>query len=106
MPDISMLDHVLAVGYAGDLLVPWITLDNPNPDLPADAVDPLNTIFAWGKGLIVALGVIGILFAAGKMAMGKFGRSDLAADGVGSLLWVVFGISLMLVAIPLIREFV
>lgn len=75
-----------------------------NPSLPTfeGGNNPLQTIFNWGQGIVVVIGIIGVLFAAGKMAIGKFGRSDLAADGVGSLVWVVFGISLMLIAIPII----
>ncbi|GAB3480512.1 hypothetical protein [Nocardiopsis coralliicola] len=65
--------------------------------------NPIQEVINWGQGIIVVIGIIGILFAAGKMAVGKFGRSDLAADGVGGLVWTVMGISLMLVAIPIIN---
>ncbi|MDA8371071.1 MAG: hypothetical protein M0026_14545 [Nocardiopsaceae bacterium] len=72
------------------------------PDFGADH-DPIQNVINWGQGVIIVIGIIGILFAAGKMAIGKFGRSDLAADGVGGLVWTVMGISLMLVAIPVIQ---
>lgn len=75
------------------------------PELPSfDGESPIEQIFQWGQGVIVIIGVIGVLFAAGKMAVGKFGRSDLAADGVGGLVWTVMGISLMLIAIPIITN--
>lgn len=87
--------RVMALPYAFN----W---DN-SPDLPGFGDhNPIQTIFSWGQGVIVIIGVIGVLFAAGKMAIGKFGRSDLAADGVGGLVWTVMGISLMLIAIPVI----
>jgi hypothetical protein len=76
-----------------------------NPELPGfnGSANPIEQVLNWGQGIIVVIGIIGILFAAGKMAIGKFGRSDLAADGVGGLVWTIMGISLMLVAIPVIR---
>ncbi|MFI6575551.1 hypothetical protein ACIBFB_07100 [Nocardiopsis sp. NPDC050513] len=77
---------------------------NNQPELPSfnNSTNPVQQIINWGQGIIVVIGIIGILFAAGKMAIGKFGRSDLAADGVGGLVWTIMGISLMLVAIPVI----
>ncbi|MFC3998117.1 hypothetical protein ACFOVU_19465 [Nocardiopsis sediminis] len=70
--------------------------------IPNGAVDSINTLFSWGRGVVVVVGIVGVLFCAGKMAVGKFGRSDLAAEGVGGLVWTVLGISLMLIAGPLI----
>ncbi|GAA1450013.1 hypothetical protein [Nocardiopsis tropica] len=95
----DLVAHMAAVPMDGGAFG-WDT----NPDLPAfeDGHDPIQQVFSWGQGIIVVIGIIGILFAAGKMAIGKFGRSDLAADGVGGLVWTVMGISLMLVAIPVI----
>jgi hypothetical protein len=71
-------------------------------EIPTGAMDSINTLFSWGRGVVVVIGIIGVLFCAGKMAVGKFGRSDLAAEGVGGLVWTILGISLMLIAIPLI----
>ena len=79
---------------------------NPNADLPDEVNSSLDTLFSWAKGVIVVIGVIGILFSAGRMALGKMGRTDLAADGIGSLVWVVFGLSLMMVAIPIVLGFI
>ncbi|TDQ55008.1 hypothetical protein [Actinorugispora endophytica] len=70
--------------------------------VPSGALASVNTLFSWGRGVIVIIGIIGVLFCAGKMAVGKFGRSDLAAEGVGGLVWTVLGISLMLIAVPVI----
>ncbi|MEY9214970.1 hypothetical protein [Thermobifida halotolerans] len=71
-------------------------------ELPTDALASIDTLFSWGRGVVVVIGIIGVLFCAGKMAVGKFGRSDLAAEGVGGLVWTILGISLMLIAVPLI----
>ncbi|MFC7331230.1 hypothetical protein [Marinactinospora rubrisoli] len=100
------LPHPMAMALLG---VPMNEMDlqngdswDPSPQIPAGAVDPIDTIFAWGRGIVVVIGIIGVLFCAGKMAVGKFGRSDLAAEGVGGLVWTVLGISLMLVAVPIV----
>ncbi|QBI56344.1 hypothetical protein [Streptomonospora litoralis] len=102
----------LAAGLAGQLPVfeagafDWENgpaLPNFGTDGSGEQHDPIQQLIGWGQGVIIVIGIIGILFAAGKMAIGKFGRSDLAADGVGGLVWTVMGISLMLVAIPVIR---
>ncbi|MDA0563680.1 hypothetical protein LG943_04940 [Streptomonospora sp. S1-112] len=96
----------LAGGLVDHLaLVPMSFNWSNNPELPDfnGSTNPIEQVINWGQGIIVVIGIIGILFAAGKMAIGKFGRSDLAADGVGGLVWTVMGISLMLVAIPVIR---
>ncbi|MGI5118956.1 hypothetical protein ACQEU5_05325 [Marinactinospora thermotolerans] len=58
----------------------------------------LSTIISWGKGVVAVLGVLGLLFAAGRMALGRIGRSDLVVEGVGTVTWVIFGISLMLLS--------
>jgi hypothetical protein len=59
-------------------------------------------VFSWGKGIIVVLAVLGILYSAGRMALGKFGRSDLVVRGVGGVTWVIFGLCLMLLSSVLI----
>lgn len=82
------------------------TWNDTKPLVPSGLDEAIVTVFSWGQGVVVVLGVIGILFCAGKMAVGKFGRSDLAADGVGGLVWTLLGISLMLVAVPLITQLI
>lgn len=89
------------------VMVPLNTDVRNNPwgegiELPSGAFSSIDTLFAWGRGVVVVIGIIGVLFCAGKMAVGKFGRSDLAAEGVGGLVWTILGISLMLIAVPLI----
>ncbi|WP_017594528.1 hypothetical protein [Nocardiopsis potens] len=97
--------HLAADALAAAAALPADFGWTSNPDLPdfEGEHDPIQSVINWGQGIIVVIGIIGILFAAGKMAVGKFGRSDLAADGVGGLVWTVMGISLMLVAIPIIN---
>lgn len=68
--------------------------------------DPIGRLLNYAQGVVVLLGVIGILYSAGKMAIGKLGRSEMAADGVGGVVWTVMGVSLMLVAVPVVTTLV
>ncbi|GAA1781369.1 MULTISPECIES: hypothetical protein [Streptomonospora] len=87
-----------AVDAAGPLPLTW----NPEPQLPSQVLPALDQIFAWGRGIVAVIGIIGVLYCAGKMVVGKSGRSDLAAEGVGGLLWTFMGIFLMLVAVSVV----
>jgi hypothetical protein len=76
---------------------------NPDQLLPAfNFPTAISHIFAIGKGVVVVLAVLGILYSAGRMALGKFGRSDLVVRGVGGVTWVIFGLCLMLLSSVLI----
>ncbi|MFC7331229.1 hypothetical protein [Marinactinospora rubrisoli] len=88
-----------ATNIDGDTFNPGIRLPNSDDNAGQESI---QTILSWGQGIVVVIGIIGVLFCAGKMAVGKFGRSDLAAEGVGGLVWTVLGISLMLIAVPVI----
>ncbi|WP_435107471.1 hypothetical protein [Nocardiopsis synnemataformans] len=99
------MDPFAVLTTATDASLLAALVPNPEADLPEEVNSSLVILFGWAKGVIVVIGVIGILFSAGRMALGKMGRTDLAADGIGSLVWVVFGLSLMMVAIPIVTEF-
>ncbi|OLT27819.1 hypothetical protein BJF83_17150 [Nocardiopsis sp. CNR-923] len=82
---------------------------DPEPKLPAwgngsgqSDDDPIARFINLAQGVVVVLGVIGILYSAGKMAVGKLGRSEMAADGVGGVVWTIMGVSLMLVAVSVV----
>lgn len=93
------------------MAVPFISLILPDADISGN-VSPANftkanddnfrnaitDIIAWGKGIVTVLAVLGLLWAAGRMALGKFGGSDLIVEGVGGITWTIFGISLMLLS--------
>ncbi|WP_017594527.1 hypothetical protein [Nocardiopsis potens] len=61
----------------------------------------IQRFLGYAQGVVVVLGVIGVLYSAGKMAAGRLGRSEVAAEGVGGLVWTIMGVSLMLLAIPI-----
>ena len=68
--------------------------------------DPVGRFLNLAQGVVVVIGVIGILYSAAKMAIGKLGRSEVAADGIGGVVWTVMGVSLMLVAVPVVTTLV
>ncbi|MDA0563679.1 hypothetical protein LG943_04935 [Streptomonospora sp. S1-112] len=69
-------------------------------DSQAPEQNPIQRFLNYAQGVIVVLGVLGILYSAGKMVVGRLGRSEVAAEGVGGVVWTIMGVSLMLVAIP------
>lgn len=81
-------------GISGNIS-PGFELDGARNQAFKNAV---TNILAWGKGIVTVLAAIGILWSAGRMALGKLGGSDLAVEGIGGITWAVFGISLMLLS--------
>lgn len=100
--------RVVLLLAAGPGAVPFIVEWDTTPDMPRYGFDrsaspdddPIERLINYAQGIVVVVGVIGILYSAGKMAIGKLGQSDVAADGVGGTVWVILGVCLMLVAIP------
>jgi hypothetical protein len=105
----GLLPSVVDAAHLGAALPAEVTWD-PVPRMldwdvgntQGNDADPIGRFLGYAQGVIVVLGVIGILYSAGKMAIGKLGRSEIAADGVGGVIWTIMGVSLMLVAIPVI----
>ncbi|MFW5418689.1 hypothetical protein J0910_18920 [Nocardiopsis sp. CNT-189] len=94
---------------AAEVLLHIQTTYAPEPRLPdfgfggtqSGGEGAVQRFLGYAQGVVVVLGVIGVLYSAGKMAAGRLGRSEVAAEGVGGLVWTVMGVSLMLVAIPI-----
>lgn len=104
----ALLPSVADAVHLGAALPAEVQWD-PVPKLPewgrwsgqSDA-DPIERFLRLAQGVVVVLGVIGIFYSAGKMAIGKLGRSEIAADGVGGVVWTIMGVSLMMVAISVV----
>ncbi|MEU0488547.1 hypothetical protein ABZ249_04915 [Nocardiopsis sp. NPDC006139] len=83
---------------------------DPEPRMPAwsqngeqnPSGNPIGRLLNFAQGVVVVVGVIGLLYSAGKMAAGRLGRSEMAAEGVSGALWTIMGVSLMLVAVPIV----
>ncbi|MEU0237614.1 hypothetical protein ABZ234_07980 [Nocardiopsis sp. NPDC006198] len=78
---------------------------NPAPEVPDGMAGPVNRIIGWGKWIVMAMGVIGLLFCAGQMIMGRRNRHQMSADGAVGVPWVIGGISLIALAAPLVDAF-
>lgn len=92
----EMLDAALMVASA----------PNPAPSVPDGMAGPVNQIIGWGKWIVMALGVIGLLFCAGQMIMGRKNRHQMAADGATGIPWVIGGVSLIALSAPLVDAFI
>lgn len=75
---------------------------NPPPSLPSELVEVAGTLVSWGKGLLLVLGTIGLLWCAGQMVVGRTERHRMAVEGAKGLPWVILGLSLAAVGIPIL----
>jgi len=78
---------------------------NPAPKAPPGLTGKLNTIIAWGKYMVMGLGVIGLLICAGQMAIGRRNRHTFAADGAAGIPWVLGGLSLAAISSAIVGVF-
>lgn len=92
--------------YFDTALTLAMSAPNPAPQVPSGMAEPVNQIIGWGKWIVMALGVIGLLFCAGQMIMGRKNRHQMAADGATGVPWVIGGVSLIALAAPLVDAFV
>lgn len=83
---------VLAAGAT-----PAPTIDpnfNPAPSPPPGMQAAANILFGWAKWILLGAGILGLMFCAGQMIMGRRNRSATAVDGAVGIPWVLAGLSL------------
>jgi hypothetical protein len=73
---------------------PW----NVAPDAPPGMNTVANTFFGWGKWVLIAAGVLGLLICAGMMIIGRRNRSATAVDGATGIPWVLAGLAVAALA--------
>ena len=78
---------------------------NPPAQAPPGLSAPINTILGWGKYLVLASGVAGLLICGGKMTIGHRNRASFAADGATGVPWVLAGLSVAAVAATVVGVF-
>ncbi len=73
-------------------------VDNPEAKPPPGLGPVVNTILGWTKWLAISFGVGGVFVIAIMMMIGRRNRSQMAADGMSALPWIVGGFLLIGVA--------
>lgn len=101
-----MIDLIAAklTVYAGALL-PAADLNNPDPAAPtAGTANQISDLMAWGKWMAMVAGFGGLVIAGIMMAVGRRSRSQMAADGAIGIPWVIGGLSVVLLAVPIVNQ--
>lgn len=77
---------------------------NP-PAVPPQGVEStVNMLLAWGKWIAFVAGVAGLIVSGIMMAVGRRNRSQMSADGAIGLPWVLGGLSVVVLAVPLVNN--
>lgn len=76
-------------------LVAMEGLDNPGAQAPPGLGDVATLILSYTKWIAGTLGVIGVIVIAIMMMIGRRNRSQMAADGLSALPWIVGGFLLI-----------
>lgn len=79
-------------------------LENPGPQAPEGLSDIATDWIAWAKWGALIAGVIGLIVSGGMMAIGRRNRSHLAGEGAAGIPWVVAGLSLAAMAVPIATQ--
>ena len=95
----TLLPTVLSVG--ADVLA---DLNNPAPQAPDGVAATVNTLLAWGKWIAFVCGVAGIIVSGIMMMLGRRNRSQMSADGAIGLPWVIGGLSVVALAVPIVNN--
>lgn len=93
----------------------WIDAAMQIASLPADIVNPpaappdgventVNLLLSWGKWIAFVAGVAGLIISGVMMTLGRRNRSQMAADGAIGLPWVLGGLSVVVLAVPLVNN--
>ena len=90
-----------ALSVAADVLA---DIDNPAPRAPDGVAGTVNTLLAWGKWIAFVCGVAGLIVSGIMMMLGRRNRSQMSADGAIGLPWVIGGLSVVALAVPIVNN--
>jgi hypothetical protein len=79
-------------------------LANPKPCAPPGLANIATQWIGWAKWGCLVCGALGLLIAAGMMMIGRRNRSHLAGEGASGIPWVVAGLSLAALAVPIATQ--
>lgn len=87
-------------GSTGDPIA--ADLPNGDPTAPAGLGDAAGQLIGIGKWVGLVLGIGGIIACGMMMTIGRRNNSRMSADGASGLMWVVAGISVVLLSVPIV----
>ena len=79
-------------------------IGNPAPRAPAGVSNTVNELLAWGKWIAFVCGVAGLIVSGVMMMLGRRNRSQMSADGAIGLPWVIGGLSVVVLAVPMVNN--
>lgn len=79
-------------------------LEDPDPKAPTGLDGIASDWIAWAKWGALVAGVIGLIVSGIMMAIGRRNRSHLAGEGAAGIPWVVAGLSLAAMAVPIANQ--
>ena len=86
-------------------ILPTEDLNNPAPKAPTQGTaSQVGDLMAWGKCMAMVAGFAGLVIAGIMMAVGRRSRSQMAADGAIGIPWVIGGLSVVLLAVPIVNQ--
>lgn len=80
-------------------------LGNPSPAAPAEVAAQWSKVMGLAKWIAFAAGALGLLAAGIMMSLGRRHRSGAAAEGAVAVPWVLGGISMAVLAVPIVNLF-
>jgi hypothetical protein len=79
-------------------------ISNPAPRAPAGVATTVTELLAWGKWIAFVCGVAGLIVSGIMMMLGRRNRSQMSADGAIGLPWVIGGLSVVVLAVPMVNN--
>lgn len=79
-------------------------ISNPAPRAPAGVASTVSDLLAWGKWIAFVCGVAGLIVSGIMMMLGRRNRSQMSADGAIGLPWVIGGLSVVVLAVPMVNN--
>ena len=95
-----------AVGHAASHVLAALPaqISNPAPRAPAGVASTVSDLLAWGKWIAFVCGVAGLIVSGIMMMLGRRNRSQMSADGAIGLPWVIGGLSVVVLAVPMVNN--
>ena len=96
--------HTVTLSMSQALAAVPTDINNP-PAVPPQGVEQtVDQLLAWGKWIAFVCGVAGLIVSGIMMMLGRRNRSQMSADGAIGLPWVIGGLSVVALAVPIVNN--